>query len=171
MALSFDETLSERRSVRNYEKLAVGKEELLEIVKAGTLAPSGMGKYPLVFLGLTEKTADEFLSLSKQVLGEDMYYGAPNVILVLENKGEAIEALVDLDIGASMENMLLKATALGLQTCWIHSARNLGKSEIIKDWLKKLGYGDEYLLLESIAVGHGKKVEDKKVDLSRAKVI
>lgn len=41
---SFDDVLKARRSTREYTEEGVSKEDMQQIVEAGTLAPSGMGK-------------------------------------------------------------------------------------------------------------------------------
>lgn len=171
MNLSFDEIIAKRRSVRNYNNTPVTGEELLEIVKAGTLAPSVMDKFTWTFLGLTKETSKEYFSIARKALGKDLYFNAPNVILVLISASKIKEEFVDLDVGPAMENMFLKATSLGLETCWIHSARYISGNWMVKNFLKRFGYGDAYLLVESLIVGHGEKMEEKKADLNRAKVI
>lgn len=137
---SFDDVLKARRSTREYTEEGVSKEDMQQIVEAGTLAPSGMGRY----------------------------YGAKHIILVFRNK--EIESLYLLDVGAAMENMLLKATNLGLQSCWIHAAKDLAEDKDFSKFQEKLGLDSKYEVLESIAIGHGEKTIDKEVDNSRVKV-
>lgn len=161
---SFDDVLKARRSTREY----TSKEDMQQIVEAGTLAPSGMGRKELMFVGLTNEYAKEYLSIAKNKFGMDRYYGAKNIILVFRNK--EIESLYLLDVGAAMENMLLKATNLGLQSCWIHAAKDLAENKDFSKFQEKLGLDSKYEILESIAIGHGEKTIDKEVDNSRAKV-
>lgn len=165
---SFDDVLKARRSTREYTEEGVSKEDMQQIVEAGTLAPSGMGRNELMFVGLTNEYAKEYLSIAKNQFGMDRYYGAKHIILVFRNK--EIESLYLLDVGAAMENMLLKATNLGLQSCWIHAAKDLAENKDFSKFQEKLGLDSKYEVLESIAIGHGEKNIDKEVDNSRAKV-
>ena len=180
---SFNDVLKARRSTREYTEEGVSKEDMQQIVEAGTLAPSGMGKKELMFVGLTNEYAKEycrsrgcklieprFFSLygPKNKFGMDRYYGAKHIILVSRNK--EIESLYLLDVGAAMENMLLKATNLGLQSCWIHAAKDLAENKDFSKFQEKLGLDSKYEVLESIAIGHGEKTIDKEVDNSRVKV-
>lgn len=127
-----------------------------------------MSRKELMFVGLTNEYAKEYLSIAKNKFGMDRYYGAKNIILVFRNK--EIESLYLLDVGAAMENMLLKATNLGLQSCWIHAAKDLAEDKDFSKFQEKLGLDSKYEILESIAIGHGEKTIDKEVDNSRAKV-
>ena len=52
--------------------------------------------------------------------GNDPFYGAPVVILVLGKKGEGKEKY---DGSLVIGNMMLAAYALGLGSCWIHRAK------------------------------------------------
>lgn len=165
---SFNDVLKARRSTREYTEEGVSNEEMQQIVEAGTLAPSGMGRKELMFVGLTNEYAKEYLSIAKNKFGMDRYYGAKHIILVFRNK--EIESLYLLDVGAAMENMLLKATNLGLQSCWIHAAKDLAENKDFSKFQEKLGLDSKYEVLESIAIGHGEKTIDKEVDNSRAKV-
>lgn len=79
---SFDDVLKARRSTREYTEEGVSKEDMQQIVEAGTLAPSGMGRNELMFVGLTNEYAKEYLSIAKNKFGMDRYYGAKHIILV-----------------------------------------------------------------------------------------
>lgn len=83
---SFDDVLKARRSTREYTEEGVSKEDMQQIVEAGTLAPSGMGRKELMFVGLTNEYAEEYLSIAKNKFGMDRYYGAKHIILVFRNK-------------------------------------------------------------------------------------
>lgn len=170
MSTSFDEVLRKRRSTRKFDGTMVSKEDLQAVVDAGTLAPCGMHRNELSFVALTVDNARRYLDAAKSHHGMDRYYGANSVILVLGDKSKA-DALYDLDIGAAMQNMLLKATDLNLQSCWVHAAIDLSEDKEVLDLLQGLGYPHEnYKLMESMAIGHGETPKEKEVDESRAKV-
>ena len=82
------------------------------------------------------------------VLGSpsDPFYGAPTVILVFSDSkmGTCVEngSLV-------MGNLMNAAHALGVDSCWIHRAKEVFDSEEGKELKKQWGVPEEY-----IGVGH-----------------
>ena len=82
------ENLLTRRSVRKYKPDKVPKEVLEQIVRAGTYAPTGMNRQSPIILAVTNPALRDRLSrMNAAVMGRDgdPFYGAPVVIVVLEN--------------------------------------------------------------------------------------
>ena len=79
-------------------------------------------------------------------LDTDPFYGAPTVIVVLADKN--IPTYVQ-DASLVMGNMMNAAFALGVDSCWIHRAREVFDSEEGKELKKQWGVPEEY-----IGVGH-----------------
>ena len=78
--------LIDRRSVRAYTEKAIPEEAMELILKAGTYAPSGMGRQPVVFVAVEKKEVRDRLSrMNAAIMGTDSdpFYGAPAVIVVL----------------------------------------------------------------------------------------
>jgi len=67
--------------------------------------------------GLVESAIKAGIKASDFIQSNFRFFGAPCVILVLMDKGYGSGALVS--IGASIENLLLRAYDLGLGTCWM----------------------------------------------------
>ena len=84
--------LLERRSIRQYEDKAVPAELIEQIVEAGLHAPSSMGKQNSKIVVITNKELIHELSVVNNEIGgwpegNDPFYGAPVVLLVLGYNG------------------------------------------------------------------------------------
>ena len=141
-----------RRSIRKYTDTPVSKDQIEQIVKAATLAPSAKNRQPWKYLVYTKEAKRQLLDvmeaglmkeqqdhalLPKSAFGlPDAFHTlqimreAPVVIIVMNTNGGSPYEAVDADqrlaeicdslsIGAAIENMILKATELGLGTLWI----------------------------------------------------
>lgn len=141
--------LLERRSVRGYKKDLVQAEVLDEILEAGKYAPSGMGQQKTLMV-VTQKP-ELIAKLSKMnadVMGakSDPFYGAPTVVIVFADseQGTCVEngSLV-------MGNLMNAAHAVGVDSCWIHRAREVFDSEEGKALKAEWGVPESY-----IGIGH-----------------
>lgn len=139
----------ERRSIRAYKKDLVPQETLDVILEAGEYSPSGMGQQSTLMVVTQDPELVAKLSkMNADVMGSkaDPFYGAPTVIIVFSDSkmGTCVEngSLV-------MGNLMNAAHALGVDSCWIHRAREVFDSEEGKELKKQWGIPDEY-----IGVGH-----------------
>lgn len=130
--------LMERRSIRGYLNKQITKEELDSILKAGEFAPSGMGRQPVVMVAVQNtKIRNRLSDLNAAVMGSgsDPFYGAPTVIVVLADKSVSTYLY---DGSLVMGNIMNAAHAIGVDSCWIHRAKEVFDSEegkkLIKDW-------------------------------------
>lgn len=141
--------LLERRSVRGYKKDLVPADVLDEILEAGKYAPSGMGQQktlmvvtqdPELVAKLSRMNADVMWAKS------DPFYGAPTVVIVFADseQGTCVEngSLV-------MGNLMNAAHAVGVDSCWIHRAREVFDSEEGKALKAEWGVPESY-----IGIGH-----------------
>ena len=83
--------LETRRSCRNFKPDMIPEETLEQIVRAGTYAPTGMGKQSPIILAVTNKELrDQFSEENRKIMGApvgmDPFYGAPVVLVVLADK-------------------------------------------------------------------------------------
>ncbi len=146
------DAIKNRRACRSYDSnREVEDEKIQEIINAGLNAPSGMNRQTPVFVVFKEKAARDRLSQINGSIGgrpgiNDQFYGAPVVIFVAaRNNGLSIH-----DGAAAMENMLLEATNQGLNSCWIHRAKEELESEEGKKLFKDLGVD----LTDCVGIGH-----------------
>ena len=143
-------TLKERRSIRKYKKEQISEEELKLILEAGTYAPTGMGaQSPIMVVVQDSQTIKELSKMNAEVMGttSDPFYGAPNVIVVLADKSKRSTYVEDGSL--VMGNLMNAAHSLGVDSCWIHRAKEVFASEKGQDLLKKWGLEGDY-----VGIGH-----------------
>ena len=133
-----------RRSVRKFKPDPVPAELLDQILEAGTWAPSGRGRQPVIILAVTDRETRDMLSQwNARILGStaDPFFGAPVVLVVLAQKDISTHVY---DGSLVMGNLMLSAHSLGLGSCWIHRAKEEFETPEGKALLEKLGVEGEY---------------------------
>jgi nitroreductase len=144
-----------RRSVRRYKPDPVPYDVLLEVIKAGTYAPTARNQQPWRFVVITDKAQiDRYSGRAKElwkgdvgreiaasmgigegefskyalmmsVPGLHIFHHAPAVVLIFAPESPFVQE----DCACAAENMMLAARSLGLGSCWIGFARPLGADE------------------------------------------
>ena len=130
--------LEERRSCRRFKPDMITEEELNSVIKAGTYAPTGMGKQSPIIIAVTNKELrDKIAKENARIMGKDEsfdpFYGAPVILIVLADKG--IWTYKE-DGSLVLGNMLNAAESLGLGNIWIHRAKEEFESDFGKNILK-----------------------------------
>ena len=138
--------LETRRSCRNFKPDMIPEETLEQIVRAGTYAPTGMGKQSPIILAVTNKELrDQFSEENRKIMGApvgmDPFYGAPVVLVVLADKNRPTYIY---DGSLVMGNLMNAAASLGIGSCWIHRAKEEFESEEGKELLRSLGIEGDY---------------------------
>lgn len=157
------ETIHARRSTRAFSSAQIDTKSLEILLDAATWAPTGMGKQLWQFTAI--HNAEKNLELAKTVAkalerGEDYnFYGAPTSILVSYQRDENHAFL---DGSAAVQNVLLAATSIGLDTCWINQIRVCCDDPAVRALLRSYGVPDDHIIIASIAVGHGTKTTAPK---------
>ncbi len=155
------EMLKSRRSCRSFDGKPITDEELNTILEAGMYAPTGMGKQSPVMVAVTDKeTIKQLSKMNAAVMGADIdpFYGAATVIIVLADK--SIPTYI-YDGSLVMGNLMNAAEAIGVQSCWIHRAKEEFESAEGKELLKKWGIKGDYEGIGHCVLGHGVKVPAK----------
>ena len=137
-------TLIERRSCRSYKSDPVPAEILDQILEAGSYAATGMGKQSPIMIAVTDKkTRDQLSKMNAAVMGagNDPFYGAPVVIVVLANRNVPTYLY---DGSLVMGNLMNAAHSLGIASCWIHRSKEEFDSAEGKAILKDLGIEGDY---------------------------
>lgn len=147
-------TLTERRSVRAYKPEQVSEEALEQILKAGEYAPSGMGMQSAVMVVVQDEQTIRMLSrINASVMGSDgdPFYGAPTVIVVLADskRGTCVE-----DGSLVMGNLMNAAHAVGVDSCWIHRAREVFEGDEGRAMLRQWGIPDTYIGVGNCILGY-----------------
>jgi len=149
--------LETRRSCRNFDSSkAVSDEDIKAIVKAGTYAASGMGKQSSVIIVVTNKEVRDRLSIENaKVMGSenDPFYGAPVILVVLANKAVGT---YKYDGSLVMGNLMNAAESLGINSIWIHRAKEVFESDYGKQLLTELGIEGDYEGIGNCAIGYAK---------------
>lgn len=112
------EAIYTRRSVRRYTDEPVTREEVLEIIRAGSWAPSGLNNQPWRFVVVRgEEKRRALAGLTKY---QHIVAGAPVSIAVFCDRKSMYNDTKDhQSVGACLQNMLLAAHALGLGALWL----------------------------------------------------
>ena len=143
------EVLKTRRSVRAYLPKQVEEDALQAILEAGTYAATGMNRQsPIIICVQDPQTREKLRRLNAGVMGADRdpFYGAPTVVAVLADKN--ILTHVE-DASLVIGNMMNAAFSVGVDSCWIHRAKEEFESAEGKELLASLGIEGDY-----VGVGH-----------------
>lgn len=141
---SLIDEMCERRSVRKYKPDMIPDDVLERIIKAGTYAPTGMGRQSPIIVAVTDKKMRDKLSkMNAHVMGRDgdPFYGAPVVLVVLADKRMPTYIY---DGSLVMGNLMLAAHSEGIASCWIHRAKEEFESDEGKEILKELGITGDF---------------------------
>lgn len=116
--MELKEALLKRRSCRKYLDKKVEEELIEELMVAAMSGPSACNKKPWKFYVVTDEEKLEQLRYA----GRAFNYPSPlNIIVCGDKNKKLLDKVEDFwiqDCSASVENILLMATALGLGTCW-----------------------------------------------------
>lgn len=128
--MDFMTMLQKRESCRSYTDQAVERRQLIQIVEAGRLSPSGCNSQPWKFVVIDESEAKEKLMDALVVdglTGCPWRKQVPAFILICEEKAKVLKSVVKVygttqrfaqgDIGMATMNMCYEAMEQGLSTC------------------------------------------------------
>lgn len=143
------EAIKTRRSIRKYKTEQITDEQLDAILEAGTYAATGMGQQsPVIVVVQKPELIAKLSKMNAAVMGttSDPFYGAPTVLIVLgdKNRTTCVE-----DGSLVMGNLMLAAHAVGVDSCWIHRAKQEFETEEGKALLKEWGIPENY-----VGIGH-----------------
>ena len=129
--MDFAAMMEQRRSCRAYQNKPVSREDLLRIVRAGQLTPSGCNAQPWKFIVVDQPEAlagvRDALVVENGLTGCPWREQVPAFIVLCEMKAKVMPAVLahygdsqrfaQGDIGAAAMNMCHQAMELGLDTC------------------------------------------------------
>lgn len=154
MKHDFLHIIETRRSIRSYKSQQITDEELNEILKAGTYAPTSRGmQAPFIVAVQNEELKLKLAAMNASVMGvtSNPYYDAPTYILVFA-PADANNPVQDGS--CILENMMLAAHAMGIGTCWIHREKEMFATEEGKALMREMGLPDGLMGIGALSVGY-----------------
>lgn len=114
------QAIEARRSIRHYTDQPVTDEELLAVLEAGRLAPSARNLQGWHFTAVRDVSLRGALCTACN--GQQMVAEAPAALVVWAD-GERMmgcgQSAATIDCSIALSFMLLRATELGLGSCWL----------------------------------------------------
>lgn len=146
-----------RRSYRAYKEEEVPETLLDAVLEAGTYAPTGGGRQTPVIIAvknpaIRRQIADMNAKIMGAEEGNDPYYGAPVVLLVL---ADATRSTFVEDGSCVLSNLMLAAHAVGLASVWVHREREMFDSEEGKALLRQWNLSENLRGVGAVALGYG----------------
>ena len=155
------ENMMTRRSIRQYQPQAVGRDTMQTILNCGIHAPNGQNKQswevrvvdnPEFIDGLTEVFKKKNPQMAQDPSFKNMFRNAPTVAFIAHDTSYDMS---QIDCGLLGANMVLSAWSMGVGSCCLGSPVRFMKTD--KDaapYLAKLGFSQGYELLYCIAFGY-----------------
>jgi nitroreductase len=142
MSIPLDELLRLRHSVRAYEDRPVPRDHLRALCEAARSAPSACNSQTWRFVivqdrAVIDRICDEAMLpvIRNRFIRQApiLVVGGSQLDIVANRIGSGVTGIeyYQIDLGIAMEHMVLKATELGLGTCWIGWFREKKVKEIL----------------------------------------
>lgn len=120
--MNVEQAIRERRSVRKYSQTVPSREVLKEVLEAARLAPTACNKQPFRILCVTDSSA---LGKLKASYAREWITTAQCIIVIIANHSQSWHRPcdekdhADIDAAIAADHITLRATELGLGTCWV----------------------------------------------------
>ncbi len=176
------DTMTARRSIRQYETKPVEREKMDIILKCGINAPNAMNAQEWEVrvvdnaAWIDKCTADYVETIRDTPMGDhlltpdfkNMFRNAPAVIFIAAKPG----VYAGVNCGLMAENMMLAACELGLGTCCLGSPIPFMTSEAGAGYLSSLQFSEGYEPVIAVAVGYPAEQPDaKERDASKVRYV
>ncbi|MCW1884926.1 nitroreductase [Luteolibacter flavescens] len=174
-----------RRSIRKYTTEQVSQEQLDVIMRCAIYAPSALNKQPWEMRVV--QNPDILAEVNKRFLrfaqgkefqgsaaryrepGFSIFHSAPTLIVIA---GDKDIPTATLDIGITLQNILLSAAALGLGTCPLGSLVPILNLPENADLLKLMNIPTDHQVTINVALGHAAESPTAPIRYSdRVKII
>ena len=146
--MTFTEIIEARRSIRTYQDKPVDSSLLEQIAEAGRKAPSSLNRQEWRFIAIADPALRA--QMIEACKGQPSVTEAP-VIFAAVCTAERImpcgQSAATVDCSIAMDYMMLKATELGLGTCWLGAY----SQEAVKSIL---GLGEQDIVVALMPVGY-----------------
>ena len=122
--MELKQAIENRKSIRKFNSGEVSEKDLLAVLKAGSLAPSGKNGQPWRFI-IIQKDKKLLKEIADNTVYREFVRDADCLICVFLDKAQSYNYIKDVQaIGACIQNMLLTITDIGLGACWIGEILN-----------------------------------------------
>ena len=172
------ENIVSRRSVRGFITDNEIPEEMIEkIIDSAMYAPLAVNTVLWHFTVLKnkdmqQKISDGVIGVLKENPTEHIrkrlampnfspFYGAPSVIVV---SGDKNNKWSESNCGAAIQNILLAANDLGIDSCWVGMANEFLNSDKAENIRNVIGIPEDYYVVGCVALGYRKEQEIKMPD-------
>ena len=147
-------TIMERRSCRNFDPTRMPPADTLrQIAEAATWSPTSRGQQnPIIIVVTNPSLVERIKKMNARILGTqaDPFYGAPCMMVVLVKESENAQ----YDGPIVMQTIMLAAQSLGVNSIWIHRAKEEFESAEGKQLLQELGIQGQYIGIGHVALGY-----------------
>lgn len=154
-----------RTSVRQYKERPVEKEKVELMLRAAMAAPSAMNQQPWEYYVVTDQETIGKLSESTPYAG--CAKGAPLVFVACYRRECLRPMYAQIDLSASVENLLLEADELGLGAVWMGIAPIEERMKLVGEIVKM---PDELQAFALIACGYPLKEQAQQDRYDEARV-
>lgn len=121
--MDFNKLIKTRTSVRKFSSRKPNWRDIIECIDAARFIPKAGNNYTLKFIMVNDFEAIKKIAKACQ---QDFILSAKFVVVVCSDPGRLLNAYGEAgnsyakhEVGAAIENFLLKIEDLGLATCWI----------------------------------------------------
>ena len=155
-----------RRSVRKYRDERVHDELIENLLKAAMQAPSACNAQPWEFIVVSKK--EDKKAISKMHKFATPAREASHLIITLGNLNESkVHGMIEQDLGACNENILLQATHEGLGAVWLGFHPIEDRTLKLKEYLN---IPDYCIPFSVICVGWPERDGEVKIRYDKSKV-
>ena len=121
--MDLDKAIKTRRSVRKFKREKPDWRTIIECLESLKYAPMAGGSFTLKTIIVDDKEKIEKIAEASQ---QDFIAKTEYVVVICSNPsrtinsyGKSVEVYLRQQVGAAIQNFLLKIVEAGLSTCWI----------------------------------------------------
>ena len=156
-----------RRSVRQFSDEEVSINQVKNLIKAGMQAPSAFNSQPWEFIIVSDK--DDLEAVSKMSRFAKPAKRAQKLIIVLGNtkKFKLVKDMIQQDLSACTQNILLQAVEEGLGAVWLGFYPREDRVNALREYFN---IPDHIIPFSVIAIGYPKDEKDPKIRYDESKI-
>lgn len=148
-----DAALTQRYSERNFSDQKPSSQDIQELLVAARHAPNSCNMQVMHYIVIDDASLQAKLS---KVATKKILWAPVNILLMIDSRVTKKRQSGVMSLGAAMQNILLKATDLGLATCPMAGFSNDEEIKIL------LGIPDYFDLHVFVGVGYSADANEKK---------